>query len=133
MESKRERENRLQRERRSRNNNKNTKKYEKTKKGFLMRCYRNMKSRVTGVQKKKKHLYLGKALLDKEIFYDWSLKNESFNNLFSEWELSGYDRKTCPSIDRINSSLGYELDNIRWITHSENSRNGAMSRFKKLK
>ena len=32
------------------------KKYEKTKKGFLMRLYRNMQSRVQGVQKKKHHL-----------------------------------------------------------------------------
>lgn len=131
MESKRERENRLQRERRERNGNKNTKKYEKTKKGFLVRCYRNMKSRVTGVQKKKSHLYVNKCLLDKHIFYNWSLKNESFNVLFNKWELSGYDRKLTPSVDRIDSSIGYRLDNMEWVTHSENSRRGNRSRYNK--
>ena len=58
-----------QRERRKNNGNASTKKYEKTKNGFLMRCYRNMKSRITGVQKQKAHLYVGKSLLEKELFY----------------------------------------------------------------
>lgn len=132
MESKRERENRLQRERRKSDGNKNTKKYEKTKKGFLVRCYRNMKSRIEGVQVKKHHLYKGKYLLSKELFYEWSLNNENFNNLFNEWEISGYNRKTSPSIDRIDNSLGYDIENMQWITHSENSRKGAISRNSKV-
>jgi hypothetical protein len=34
------------------------KKYEKTPKGYLMRTYRNMKSRVLGIQHKKAHIYI---------------------------------------------------------------------------
>lgn len=60
-----------QRERRKLNGNLYTKRYEKTEAGFLMRMYRNMKSRVTGVQSKKAHLYKGKDLLAKEDFYEW--------------------------------------------------------------
>jgi hypothetical protein len=45
---------------RKKNKNEYTKRYEKTKHGFLMRLYRNIKSRITGVQKKKYHLYEGK-------------------------------------------------------------------------
>ena len=118
--------NKYQRDRRKRTGNSDTKKYEKTKKGFLMRCYRNMKSRVTGIQYLKSHLYKGKYLLDKNVFYKWSLENIDFHSLFDVWELSDYDRKITPSIDRIDVSLGYELNNIRWITHSENSRLGSL-------
>ena len=39
--------------------------YEKTPKGFLMRLYRNMKSRVKGVQQAKHHLYEHCELLRK--------------------------------------------------------------------
>lgn len=102
-----------------------TKKYEKTINGYLMRTYRNMKSRVTGVQHKKAHLYLGLDILDKESFYAWSLGNEDFHKLFNEYKLREYEMKYAPSIDRKDTTKGYILDNIRWITHSLNSKLGA--------
>lgn len=120
-----------QREIRKLNGNASIKKYEKTKNGFLVRTYRNMKSRVEGVQKLKAHLYLGKELLPKLDFYNFSLNDSNFNKLFSEWESSNYSRKLTPSIDREISTEGYNITNIRWITHSENSRLGALSRFNK--
>jgi len=66
---KRELKNRKQREYRLVNKDRHTKKYEKTVNGYLMRCYRNMQSRVTGVLKHKAHLYEGKELLDRQQFY----------------------------------------------------------------
>lgn len=110
-------------------NNSSTKKYEKTKSGFLMRVYRNMKSRVTGVQRAKYHLYAGCSLLPKDEFYNWANKSEIFNTLFSAWEQSGYDQKLTPSVDRISSYSGYELTNMEWVTHSENSRRGALNKY----
>lgn len=118
----REKINERQRELRRKNGNAWTKKYEKTPKGFLMRTYRNMLSRVTGVQSKKSHLYLGKEILNKEDFYNWALKNDTFLMLFKNWTEKNYDRKLTPSIDRIDPKKGYTLSNIRWLTHSENSR-----------
>lgn len=111
-----------QREHRKLTGNASTKKYEKTKRGFLMRAYRNMQSRVTGVQKLKHHLYKGKSILPREQFYEWAISNNSFHHLFAEWEAAGYSRKLTPSTNRINSKRGYELGNMEWITHSENSR-----------
>jgi hypothetical protein len=128
----REQENKRQRERRAKNNNSVTKKYEKTKKGFLVRTYRNMLSRVTGVTKKKNHLYLGLKILDKNVFYDFSISNKEFNLLFSDWEKINYNRKFTPSIERIDSKKGYSLDNIEWITFSENCRRGNFNRYNKL-
>lgn len=127
----REEENKKQRERRAKNNNSVTKKYEKTKKGFLVRTYRNMLSRVTGVTKNKNHLYLGLEILDKNIFYDFSINNKEFNALFSDWEKMNYNRKFTPSIERIDSKKGYLLDNIEWIPFSENCRRGNLSRYNK--
>lgn len=107
---------------RERTNNQSTKKYEKTKNGFLMRCYRNMQSRVQGIQKLKAHLYKDNFLLDRQTFYDWSLNNEEFHRLFDEWEDNHYNQKLSPSINRIVPEKGYAINNIEWITHSENSR-----------
>ena len=118
-----------QREARKKNGNAYTKRYERTKKGFLMRKYRNMQSRINGIQKQKHHLYKGKSLLPRADFYAWAFADAEFHRLFTEWESSDYDRKACPSVDRIDSGAGYEVENMQWITHSENSRRGTQSRF----
>jgi len=122
-----EEKNKRQREYRQRNGNAGTKKYEKTESGFLMRLYRNMESRISGIQTAKYHLYKGLDILDKESFYKWA-KSIEFRSLFKLWEESQYDRKLTPSVDRIDSSKGYSIDNMEWVTHSENSRRGAISR-----
>lgn len=117
-----------QKQYRQENDNLCTKVYEKTVKGYIMRTYRNMLSRVTGVQKQKAHLYKGKPILAKDEFYHWSLTDADFLRLFRDWEASGYEHKLSPSIDRIDSDDGYCLGNIRWITQSMNSALGALSK-----
>lgn len=57
-------------------------------------------------------------------------KEESFDKLYDDWVSSGFDKKLSPSIDRVDTSKGYTLDNMRWLTHSENSSIGAKSRIK---
>ncbi len=93
-----------------------------------MRLYRNMLSRVTGVQRAKYHLYAGCSLLPKEEFYLWANTSDVFHELFKIWEDSGYDRKLTPSVDRVNSFYGYAIDNMEWVTHSENSRRGSLNK-----
>jgi len=116
-----------QRAYRKKNEDRCTRKYEKTPNGFLMRKYRNMQSRVLGIQKKKKHLYQGLKLLDRQTFYEWAKCNKDFHSLYNNWIKSGYERKLCPTVNRINPQNGYLLTNMEWITHSENSRLGALS------
>jgi hypothetical protein len=124
--------NEWQRQHRKKTNNIYTKRYEKTPNGFLMRMYRNMQSRVTGVQHSKSHLYYGKTLLCRQEFYDWAKNSDRFWELYNDWVFTGYNRKYTPTVDRIDSSIGYELTNMRWMTHSENSRLGTLSKNKKL-
>jgi hypothetical protein len=104
-----------------------TKKYEKTPKGFVMRAYRNMQSRVTGVQTKKAHLYKGLTLLDRQEFYSWALDDSEFRRLYKRWVETGYEHRLTPSINRIDSNKGYTLDNLEWVTHSVNSSLGGAS------
>jgi hypothetical protein len=111
-----------QRLRRAANGNAATKKYEKTKGGKIMRTYRNMKSRCAGIQPKGRDKYINIDILPKEDFYAWSMTDNTFNAIFTEWVASNYCRKLTPSIDRIDASKGYTIDNIRWLTLSENSR-----------
>lgn len=118
----------LQKLYRKRTNNICTKRYEKTERGFIMRMYRNMKSRITGIQKAKYHLYANKYLLPKHEFYGFVDRSPQFKRLFKHWVTSHYDRKLTPSVNRIDPSIGYEVGNIEFITHSENSRLGALNK-----
>ena len=93
-----------------------------------MRMYRNMASRVMGIQKAKAHLYCGKEIMSKYEFYAIAKSSSDFAELFEKYELSGFDLKQAPSVDRIDSTLGYTNDNIRFITHSENSRLGSINK-----
>lgn len=113
-----------QQEYRQRTNNAVTKRYERTKKGKLMRLYRNMQSRIDGTQSSKHHLYEGKSILPKDDFYEWAMSCDEFHRLYNDWVSSGFDRKLTPSVDRLDTSKGYEVGNMEWVTHSENSRRG---------
>lgn len=120
-----------QREYRKKTRNRHTKAYEKTPNGFLMRSYRNMKSRCTGLVKP--HLYKGLSLLPKEDFYEWSRSSPDFWRLYRCWVAADYDRKLSPSVNRIDTTKGYEIGNIEWVTHSVNSSLGGMSETKRKK
>jgi hypothetical protein len=119
----REHVNELRRARREKYGNVYEEKYILTVSGFLVRVYQNMKGRVTGLQKKDyPHLYLGKELLDRQLFYDWAKSDATFNSLYENYVLSGRSKKLVPSIDRLDTSKGYTIDNIRWVTLSENCK-----------
>ena len=107
--------------------NKNTKAYRKRPSGYIMQTYSNMFGRVSG--KIKPHLYAGKDILPKEDFYLWANNPENgFMELFEKYVETGFDQRFAPSIDRIDTSKGYIIGNIRWITHSLNSSLGAKNK-----
>lgn len=107
--------------------------YEKTPKGFLMRTYRNMQSRVAGIQRLKAHLYKGLPILARHDFYAWAWDNTDFWRLYKNWAATDYDRRLTPSINRVDTECGYELDNIEWLTHSVNSSLGSCSHKRRHK
>lgn len=114
---------RKQREYRQRTGNASTRKYERTKKGKLMRTYRNMQSRVQGILLTKRHLYEGLEILGRHEFYQWAWNDPEFHRLYDGWVASGHQCGESPSVDRIDPDKGYTIDNMRWVTHRENSKN----------
>jgi|TARA_R110000744_G_scaffold350591_1_gene456290 hypothetical protein len=104
----------------------NNRRYHKTRKGKLMLTFNNMTRRVQGYVKP--HLYKGLEICARDVFYAWSLGSNSFEHLYNNWVDSDFKRRLSPSIDRIDTDKGYVLGNIQWITLSENSQKGSISR-----
>ena len=86
-----------------------------------MYLYGGMRRRVEGRQSKNPERWAGKPILPRETFYEWSKNHPDFLRLFKRWKMSSHDTKLTPSINRMDSDKGYTLDNIEWITHSQNS------------
>lgn len=63
-------------------------------------------------------------------FYDFVDKTK-FDELRLNWIKSNYDHKLAPSLDRVDNSKGYSLDNIQIITASENSKKERRKGFKR--
>jgi hypothetical protein len=124
--------NAAQRIKRKEDGNADTKKYEKTKKGFLMRKYHHMRGRIEGHSYYPgAYMWAGKELLPKDDFYNWAMANKDFHRLWNVWVKSGYERKLCPSVDRIESAIGYTIENMQFVTFSVNCKRGANNRHNK--
>lgn len=76
----------------------------------------------------------GTRMFTKEQFLRWCYlpKNlNKFQRLHEEWVKSKFQRKLCPSIDRINEDKGYTLNNIQWLTCGDNHKKYVNFRWKK--
>ena len=108
------------------------KKYEKTRTQldyFVKKVYCGMRDRCTVPNSHSSKYYFGLPLLDREEFLEFSLNDEDLKKLFKEWVDSEWERKLTPSIDRIFPNLGYTINNIQWITVSENSKRANLYRY----
>ena len=90
---------------------------------FLVCTYDSMQNRVAG---HKDIRYLGLEIISRVSFYEWAQNRVDFNMLFLLWKEGGHKLKLKPTVDRIDSSRGYMIENMRWLTFSENSRLGGM-------
>lgn len=99
----------------------NERAYRRTVIGKIKNTYLSMKRRVENRNNYKYHkIYEGKAILAKDDFISWSVKDPEFNRLFTQWKESNYDSMLNPSIDRKDATKGYTLDNIQWLTMRQN-------------
>jgi len=90
--------------------------FKKTKISHIIRnMYRGMKIRA-----KKKTL----ELCTYEEFKEFAFKNEQLRNLHKDWMLRNFEQKYAPSVDRKNNNKGYSINNIQFLTLSENSTKG---------
>jgi hypothetical protein len=67
------------------------------------------------------HLWAGKAIMPRDVFMTWGKNHLDFLSLYKRWVSCDFDRKLTPSVNRINSDKGYTLDNVEWVTNSQNS------------
>lgn len=87
---------------------------------YLGTCYSEMSRRVKTFDPLRPK-YFGKSICSKEAFMGRFLNDKEFLTLFSGWRKSLFKRKFSPTIDRIDNSKGYDLSNLRFISHRENS------------
>lgn len=52
--------------------------------------------------------------------YEWAYQN-GYEDLHTSWADSGFQKDLAPSVDRLDDSRGYSMDNIRLVTWKENN------------
>lgn len=95
--------------------------YRKTLKGFIMTRYALMRRRVLNPNHQRHIYYKNKKLLSKNDFYVWARASYDLLSLYKKWVSTGYNLKFTPTVNRIDSNLGYKLGNMEWVTYSHNS------------
>lgn len=98
--------------------------YRRSIHGVIINAWHRMRARVEGrtyspLEYNKK--YIGLPILTKEEFFKW-VKSSNIKAVHARWKKHSYIRNLSPTIDRIDSSKGYTLDNIQWLSFNENAR-----------
>lgn len=87
---------------------------------YLGTCY----SEITRRCKHKDPLrikYQGKKYCTKKEFFDRFLNDQDFLILYKGWQASNFQRGFAPSIDRIDNNGDYNIENLQFLLHSENT------------
>ncbi len=82
--------------------------------------YKGIVSRSTKESKRNYKVFNMDFLSRKE--YDlWCSNNlQNFLEIYKKWEVSGFKRNLAPSIDRIDTNIGYIYSNMQWLSLSDN-------------
>lgn len=94
-------------------------KYWRSRKGWLTKVYAQQRSN----SKKRGHSL---PTYSKEELRMWLAKEPMktiFEELYSEWVESDYQKEFTPSLDRLDNDKGYSLDNIQIVTWEQNRIN----------
>lgn len=85
--------------------------------------YNHMKERHDGRSTHYSHCQ-GKGLLSRNEFFAWCMDFENlqtFLTIYFDWAAADFPLGLSPSIDRIDSDLGYIYGNLQWLTFDQNS------------
>ena len=83
-----------------------SKKYKRSAPGLIKNMYNNQKQS----SKRRGH---PNPSYTKEELRDWIMSQPLFEELHKKWVDSGYERELVPSVDRLDDSLPYTMNNIR--------------------
>jgi len=92
---------------------KRNKEYWRTPLGRLSQIY----TAQVQVSKARKH---PQPAYSKNELEDWAYLN-GYSQLHAAWVLSNYQKDLCPSVDRLDPTIGYSLTNIRIVTWKDNN------------
>jgi hypothetical protein len=81
---------------------------------IIKQKYHDMVARI------KKYKY--GEICPREEFYEIANNSPELKKLHKAWFESGYEHRLTPSVDRIDNNHGYTIDNIQFITQSENAK-----------
>ena len=87
---------------------------------FLKSAWQNARTRIRIYE-----AYKGIGLMELYDFIEFGMNSAAFHNLWDNWVDSGWDRKFTPSPDRIHADGDYSVENIQWVTNSENCKKAA--------
>lgn len=92
-----------------------TRRYSESFRGMVNHKYRLMIQRA----RRENHITLEMSFQE---FLEWSMQSVDYMILHTEWQHAPQELKHWlkPSVDRLDNSRGYRLDNIRWVTWKEN-------------
>lgn len=94
---------------------------------FFVNCmFKKMIGRVNG---KAKERYKGLEICSREEFLNLALNNKYLKNIYANWQNSSYQFRLIPTVDRIDNARGYAIDNIQFLTFSDNARKGDYERW----
>jgi hypothetical protein len=88
--------------------------YNRTKNGFIVQTWQRM---VSASRRRGHQIGMTKDELRNFLLVE---NREKFDMLLAAWEASGFEKLKKPSIDQLDNSRGYSLDNIRLVTWKEN-------------
>lgn len=87
---------------------------------FLRTRYTEIKQRCQNPKNRAYNHYKHCLICTREEFLCRFRDDPIFLNLFDNWKKSNYNTKLTPSVDRIDTKKGYTLDNMQFLTHSDN-------------
>ena len=87
---------------------------------FLSNLYTRMNQRVQGKNTANPHLFKGKSIMPRDVFKEWAKNHPDFLKLYKQWTNNRFDQRLTPSVNRLESSRGYTLDNVEFVTFSQN-------------
>lgn len=85
---------------------------------FVRKLYKKMENTVSehGYYK-----YKNKIICKKGEFYRFALNDLYLAKIFVMWFYGGHQLKETPTVDRKDSSRGYEINNIQFINFMDNT------------
>lgn len=94
---------------------------------FIRQKYSQIKQRCTNPNRADYHRYKNKLKMTLEEFYNFSIKDKRLKRL---WKKAQTDTraKAYPSIDRIDNSGTYNINNIQWLSWGKNKKKDQKTR-----